>query len=377
MRILVITPIGRDSARSGGAETYIFELAKELALRTNVEVTVVTSGGGIERADSSTSKLRVERLSRGLFAFPLLLLLRARRYVRSADLVIENVSKFPLIVPAVLSRIARRPFVAVVHHIHGRTLLMELPPLPALLLLLYEYVSLFVYSLLGVPVVTVSKASEAELRRLGFSDTYVVPPALANPESDGSTPRRSKRPILVYVGRVKKYKRLDHFVKACEHVAREVPDVLCLVAGKGDEKLEARLRRLASRLGIGGQVRIFVGNLSDNLKLEILRRAWLYVFTSAKEGFGISVMEAMSQGVPVVAYDIPAMRELISPCGSGALAKSGDVDSLARRCVEMLKDEGLLRAASVRARECAKTYSYEVFLKKFLSSVKSSLRIAA
>lgn len=376
MKFLIITPIGYCDVRSGGAEMHIFELMKQITLKTNIEVTVATSGRDLECMSPPEHGLRVEYLSKSPFIFPLPLLLHVRRYIKNADVVIENVSKFPLIIPAIISMISKRPFVAVVHHIHGRTLLMELPVVPALLLLLYEYVSLFIYALLKVPIVTVSKVSETELRKLGFRDIYVVHPAPAYLADDGNDALcRSRKPLLVYVGRVKRYKRLDHFVKAFKYVVEEMPDAVCLVVGKGDEKLGVELRKLASRLSIEKQVRIFVGNISNNLKLKILRKAWLYVFTSAKEGFSISAREALSQGVPIVAYDIPAMRELLVSCDSGVLARNGNVNSLAKQCMKALKNNGVLRATSSRARERAKAYNYETSSKRFLNAIKSVLKL--
>ncbi len=375
MKILVITPIGYGSARSGGAEVYIFELVKRITLKTNIDVTILTSNKDIEYVKQQEQKLRIESISQDLFMFPLFLLLIIRRRIREADIVVENISKFPLIVPAIISRIAKRPFIAIVHHIHGNTLFMELPTVLAILLFFYEYISLFIYALLRVPVITVSKTSEAELRKLGFRNIYVVHPGLTRlAGNDDNTLRKSMRPLLVYVNRVRKYKRLDHFVKACKYVIEKVPDAVCLIVGKGDEKLGASLKRLASRLGIDKQVKIFVSNVSDNLRYKILGKAWLGVFTSAKEGFGIGVIETLSQRVPVVAYDIPAMRELLAGCYSGVLVKNGDIKDLAEQCIKILKNTEALLSMSREARRFVKIYNYDVSSIKFLNAIATFLK---
>ncbi|MEM2528634.1 MAG: glycosyltransferase [Ignisphaera sp.] len=379
MKILVITPIGYGSARSGGAEVYIFELAKRITSKTDVDITILTSDRDIKHVKSREQRLRIESISQGFFTFPLLLLFHIRQRIREADVVVENISKFPLIVPAIISRITKRPFVAIVHHIHGKTLFMELPTALATLFFFYEYISLFIYALLRVPVITVSRTSEAELRKLGFKNIYVVYPGLTSPISnDDNTFRKSRRPLLVYVNRVRKYKRLDHFVKACKHVIEEIPDAICLIVGKGDEKLGANLKRLASRLGVEKQVKIFVSNVSNDLRYKILGKAWVNVFTSAKEGFGIGVLETLSQGVPVVAYDIPAMRELLAGYDSSVLVKNGDIKHLAEQCIKILKSTKALLDISSEARRFVKVrgkiYSFDVSAIKFLNAIATYLK---
>jgi len=379
VRILVITPIGYGSARSGGAEVYIFELAKRITSRTDVDITILTSDRDIKRVKSREQRLKIESISQGFFTFPLFLLFLIRRHIREADIVVENISKFPLLVPAIIARVTKRPFIAIVHHIHGKTLFMELPTVLAILLFFYECISLFIYALFGVPVITVSKTSEAELRKLGFRNIYVVHPGLVRLiGNDDNALRKSMRPLLVYVNRVRKYKRLDHFVKACKYVIEEVPNATCLIVGKGDEKLGASLRRLASRLGVEKQVKIFVSNVSDNLRYKILGKAWLGVFTSAKEGFGIGVLETLSQGVPVVAYDIPAMRELLAGCYSGVLVRNGGINHLARQCIKILKSTEALLSMSSEARRFVKArskiYSYDVSAIRFLKAIVTYLK---
>lgn len=193
-------------------------------------------------------------------------------------------------------------------------------------------------------------------------------------ENDNSNSYKSKKPLLVYVNRVKRYKRLDHFVIACKHIIEEIPEAICLIVGKGDEKLEAKLKKLASRLGIDDHVKVFVGNISNSLRRKILRKAWLSVFTSAKEGFGIGVIETLSRGVPVVAYDIPAMREICAGQSLCILAKDGDIGDIATQCIKLLKNGGALSNMSGETEKLVRIYNYDATSVMFLKAMLSSLR---
>lgn len=375
MKLLVITPISHSSYYSGGAERYIFELIRQIASKSNIEVEVLTSAGDEQNLGSHDSKVRITYLTTSLFTFPISILFNLWKYVGDTDIIIENVSKFPLVIPAVISKILRKPFIAIIHHIHGRTLFVELPIVLALFFLIYEYVSLTIYALLKVPVITVSYASKIELSKLGFKNIYVINPTLPCSANDiNNTISKSERPLLVYVGRIKRYKRVDHVVKTCHLVLKEIPEVFCLIVGKGDTDMERKLRKLASNLGINERTIIHVCNISENLKHKILKKAWLYIFTSMKEGFGISIAEALSQEVPVVAYDIPAVREFMKKCGSGILAVNGDIKELAKQCITLLKNRDLLKTMTRGARKCVDTCNDANYRKSFFSVIKHALK---
>src|SRR5208282_2083723 len=111
----------------------------------------------------------------------------------------------------------------------------------------------------------------------------------------------SKPPNLLYFGRLKRYKRVDHVIRSFEIVHRKIPDSRLTIAGKGDD--EDRLRKMAAELVPDGAID-FVGFIDEPGKLEYLTGSKLYVIASEKEGWGISVIESNAAGVPAVGYDV-------------------------------------------------------------------------
>ena len=88
----------------------------------------------------------------------------------------------------------------------------------------------------------------------------------------------------------------------------------------------------------------FLGFVSEAGKLALLRRAWALVFTSPKEGWGITNLEAAACGTPVIASDSPGLRESVRDGETGYLVPHGDVEALAaamrthRRCTRPRDD---------------------------------------
>jgi N-acetyl-alpha-D-glucosaminyl L-malate synthase BshA len=142
---------------------------------------------------------------------------------------------------------------------------------------------------------------------------------------------------IVHMSNFRPVKRTLDAVRAFYLIRRRVPATLVLV-GKGPDEVQAR--ELAQKLKIIKHVR-FVGEDPD--VAEYLRGAGLLLSTSEFEGFGMSVLEAMACGVPVVTTDSGGVHEVVS-ASCARVAPVGDVEGLAAAAVEILRDETLARS---------------------------------
>ena len=164
------------------------------------------------------------------------------------------------------------------------------------------------------------------------------------------------RPTLLFLGRLKRYKRIDLVLEAVAVLGEQGIDVELLIVGDGPES--AALGAQAVRLGIEEHVRL-LGFVSEERKLEILRRAWVHVLTSPKEGWGMSNMEAAACGVPSVVSDSPGLRESVVHGRTGLLVPHGDIPALARALASLLTDRALRGDMSREARAFASRFSWD------------------
>ena len=164
----------------------------------------------------------------------------------------------------------------------------------------------------------------------------VIPPPSPPPSPAGRTdPNR-----LVLVARTHPKKRVDEAIRVLHRVLEGNPDAVLEIYGLGSKSAEeAKIHALIAELGVGPSVR-FMPFAEDSA--TIYPGACATLFTSASEGFGLILLESMSCGVPVAAYDCNyGPREVIVDGVNGCLAPFGDHDGLAARILQIMRDPQL------------------------------------
>ena len=352
LRILVVNWLDAENPQAGGAETHLHEIFGRLASRGH-HVTALVSGWRGAATRTRSDGMEIHRVGRR-YTFSV----AAPRYFRrnladeAFDVVVEDLNKVPLFTPSWVPA----PTLLLVHHLFGGTAFQAGPFPVALATWMLERPLPLLYG--GLPVVAVSESTREDLveRGLPRESIDVIPNGV---DVGRYTPRpgsKTGEPSLLFVGRLKEYKRVDLVLRAVAVLRERDLDVSLTVAGKGDQ--ESALRALARDLEIEDRVS-FPGFVSEEEKLGLLRGAWAHVLTSPKEGWGIASLEAAACGTPTVASDSPGLRESVVDGQTGFLVPHGDVDAVASALETLLRDPGLRASMSRDARAFAKTFSWD------------------
>lgn len=153
--------------------------------------------------------------------------------------------------------------------------------------------------------------------------------------------------ILMHVSNFRPVKRVQDCIRILAEVRKKLPARLIFV-GDGPERSEAE--RLTRELGVEEHV-TFLGKQSA--LPEILSVADIFLLPSQQESFGLSALEAMSCSVPVVATNIGGIPEVVKHDETGFIAELGDVQRMAKYCVELLSNPKKLAAFRANARRRA------------------------
>ena len=158
----------------------------------------------------------------------------------------------------------------------------------------------------------------------------------------------------VSIGRMVHAKGFDRLVKAWQLVAETYPDWTLRIYGAGTRAREARLRAQIEEAGLTGKILLMGPSRHIG---EELSKASLYVVSSRYEGFGMTILEAMSKGVPVVSFDCPnGPREIITNDSDGLLIPSKKAADLATGICRLIADEPLRHTLGTNALETAARY---------------------
>jgi glycosyltransferase involved in cell wall biosynthesis len=188
--------------------------------------------------------------------------------------------------------------------------------------------------------VAVSRFNEEELRAAGYASTTVVPPAAMLPAPGRPCERAPAGPPgarWISVGRLAPNKALQHAVMALLVArAHHDPAATLQVVGRPVVPSYTRaLHRFVDEMGLHGAVS-FLGRLSDAALADAMAEAHVLVLTSAHEGFGVPVIEAMAHGLPVVANASGALPDVVG--AGGVLVDAADPWALAGAVDGVLTD---------------------------------------
>lgn len=162
---------------------------------------------------------------------------------------------------------------------------------------------------------------------------------------------------IISVGRLSQEKGFGRLLLIWKKFIVNNKDYILKIIGGGEEK--ESLIQLAQSLDISDSI-VFTGYLSHDKVVEEIRKSKLYVMTSLHEAFPLVIIEALSQGTPVIAYDVRVgPRSIIKDGYNGFLVKDNDVEVFSRKLEFLLKEENVYNKMSKNSIISSTLYSEE------------------
>lgn len=182
-----------------------------------------------------------------------------------------------------------------------------------------------------------------------------------------------RRPRVLYVGRVDPEKSISNVIEAFDLVLDKVPEAELLIVGDGTDK--ANLEKMVAEKGIAQSVR-FLGRVMPPDLYDLYKAGDVFVTASETETQGIVLIEAAATGLPLVAVDAGAVKEVCKTRKNGALCKPGDVKAIARAVVKILTNAELRKRYGKGSLEIAKKHDINHTLSRFEEIYQMAIDIA-
>jgi len=245
-------------------------------------------------------------------------------------------SRIPRLTPLYI----REPIVTEWHQIHADLFAVQYPKVLVPLLNLLERLTALVHR--NTIVMARTEEWREAFPRIGFKreNIRVVPACIDDPWLTNVDLKSVREPIIVWLGKFRRYKCPDHAIRAMKQVVREVPSARLILAGRHDDRrYEDELLEMVVELDLTQAVE-FRFDITELEKRSLLDSCRALVLPSSVEGFGIVVLEANARGVPVIASSgVPqgAVRDGFN----GLKYPFGDVAMLSQNVIRVLSDRDL------------------------------------
>jgi glycosyltransferase involved in cell wall biosynthesis len=347
-RVDVVAWRDLDDPEAGGSEIHAHEVLSRWAA-AGLDVHLRSSRVDGAARSVERSGYSADRIAGRYAVFPRAALSGLWRSFGSRDAVVEIWNGMPFFSPVW----ARRPRIVFLHHVHGEMWQMVLPSGLARL-------GTWIERSLAPPIyrreaiVTLSESAKREIVQLGLKPDQitVAPPGIDSRFGPGGS--KDQDPLVITVGRLVPVKRFGLFVDAMAKVRAAHPNLRAMIIGEGYERqaIEARIREAGAEEWL-----TLLGRVSDEMLVDLYRRAWVVVSTSAREGWGMTLTEAGACGTPAVAIRIAGPEDAIADGVSGLLV--GTAQEVATAVEAVLSDGDLRARLAEGAQRVAEQFSWE------------------
>lgn len=358
MKILWISWKDRGHPQWGGAEVLTNELRKRFCAEGHA-VTLLTSGYRGAPNHEMTNGIEVIRLGRSRYSHPFRAIAHFNLRLRGKfDIVIEEVNATPYF--SVLTEKNAKRFLFY-HHLEREVWLHEAPP--PLNLLGYHLIEPLATKLLGrsgVPLITVSESTRQELHHYGFKTdrTHVISEGIeVKPIENLTKTIKFSKPTMLSIGAIRAMKRTLDQIRAFEFAKQYVPSLQLIVAGDNSGDYGRRVLQHIAKSPFATDIDV-LGKVSQRDKHRLMRSCHFIAMTSVKEGWGLIVTEAASQGTPAVVYDVPGLRDSVRHNQTG-MVTAEEPSAMAKAIAELLSDKPKYQTLRKNAWEWSKHINFD------------------
>ncbi len=361
MKILWFTWEDKKNPRAGGAELVNEELASRLA-RDGHEVILLVGGFLGALHEEAVNGYRIIRVGNKWTVY-----FRAYQYYKKnlkgwADLVIDEINTIPFF----CKFFVQEKKIIFVHQLAREIWFYEM--FFPLSLIGYLLEPLYLRMLSDQKVITVSASTKKDLMRYGFKSQNI------NIISEGieiepiTSLRRIEKyavPTVLIFGSIRPMKKTIAQIRAFEAAKRLMSELKLIIAGGGKLDYIEKTKKLIAKSRFQKDIK-YLGKVSLDKKIELMRKSHLLLAASTKEGWGLTITEANSQGTPAITYDVDGLRDAVRDGETGIICKKNNPIELGNEVVKILRNAGryqkLQRAALDFSREVNFDKSYAEFI---------------
>ena len=343
----------------GGIESFVYESSKEL-IKKGYDVTVIASDRmpttGARTGKRLPARERIDGIK--VFRFPFKRFSRystsveALKFILSSDfdiLHIHGIGFFSDAIPLVKFRADKKVVLSTHGGIFHTQAMMSIKNI-------YFKTMVKIAGKFADRIIAVSEQDRKFMEKITDKKKIVVIRNGVDWKSLSKIERSGNGRTLLYVGRIAANKKIERILHMVQDLKGTLPNVFLYVVGEDWGELN-ELKLLTKRLDIAKNVK-FTGSISKGRLRKIFSKSDMFLLASDYEGFGISVIEAMSAGIPVVVNDIDSMKEIVKNGINGFRVNFKNHAETSRIIAKALRNKKTMLKVGNSARNYAKFFDW-------------------
>jgi len=354
MNILILNWRDIKNPLSGGAEISLFEHAKYWQKKGAHIIWFASSFKGAKKEEHIENIIIIRRGSHyTVYIYALFFYLR---YLKNkVDVVVDNFHFIPFFTPLYIKR---KKIVALINE-PAKSLWFKNIFFP-LSLIGYVIEPLFFLFYKNISFITSANSIMSELEEFGIKKQRInVIPHGVTISNKKKKLSKEKNPVIIYLSQVSPDKGIEDAIRAFFIIHKTRKNVKLWVVGKAkDRKYELYIKKFAEKLNLKDSI-VFFGFVEEEKKFDLLKKSWVLIHTSLKEGWGLNVIEANAMRTIAVAYNVTGLRDSIQDGITGVLTKSNSPEAIAESIKTLINDSLKYKFLSRNAYNWAKSFSWE------------------
>jgi glycosyltransferase involved in cell wall biosynthesis len=371
MKILWISWKDTSHPGAGGAEVVMHELSKRM-IADGHEVTLLTARHAGAAKHDTIDSVKIIRVGNNRYIHPFAAL---RYYVKNLrntfDIVIEDVNTAAYFSPFFKDSAQQVLFY---HQLAREIWFLEAPtPMSHIGYHILEPLATRALSKPKVPTITISDSTKKDLERFGFNPEriHIISEGThLKPAKDISKIKKYSTPTMLSLGAMREMKRTLEQIKAFEIAKKDIPDLQLKVAGDTSGAYGQQVMDYIAKSPYNADIEC-MGRVSDEKKIELMQRSHFISVTSIKEGWGLIVTEAASQGTPAVVYDVDGLRDSVRNGKTGIVTRPTP-SALAKGITQLLH---MPQSEYETLRQTAWEWSTKITFEQSYKDLKKALQI--
>jgi len=221
-------------------------------------------------------------------------------------------------------------------------------------------------------VITVSESTKKDLLKYGYKkeNVKIISEGIQmKPIENLENIEKYSQPTILSLGAIRKMKRTVQQIKAFEIAKKQIPNLRLKISGLVSDQYGKKVLRYIQNSKYKKDIE-YMGRISNEKKIELMRKSHLICVTSVKEGWGLIVTEANSQGTPAVVYNADGLRDSVKNNETGLICQKNTPENLAENVINLLSNQDRYAKLRLNAWRWSREINFERSYDKFVKFIK-------